>query len=51
MISNESCPDKKEVIRNLYLSGIGEEIIAMQLDWEIPIVIEVLKELNVYRST
>jgi len=24
---------------------------AMQLDWEIPIVIEVLKELNVYRST
>jgi len=36
LISNESCPDKKEVIRNLYLSGIGEEFIAMQLDWEIP---------------
>ncbi|MFI5424889.1 MAG: hypothetical protein WBP84_03825 [Nitrososphaeraceae archaeon] len=56
MISNESCPDKKEVIRNLYLSGIGEEIISMQLDWENPIVIEsfvieVLKELDVYRST
>jgi len=51
LISNESCPDKKEVIRNLYLSGIGEEFIAMQLDCEIPIVIEVLKELDVYRPT
>lgn len=43
--------DKKEVIRNLYLSGIGEEFIAMQLDLEIPVVIEVLKELSVYKST
>jgi hypothetical protein len=37
--------EKKDVIRNLYLSGIGEEFIAMQLDSEIPIVIDVLKEL------
>ena len=34
--------EKKEVIKNLYLSGIGEEFIAMQLDLEIPIVIQSL---------
>jgi hypothetical protein len=32
------------------LSGIGEEFIAMQLDIEIPDVIKVLKELDVYKS-
>ena len=42
--------EKKEVIRNLYLSGIGEEFIAMQLDIEIPDVIKVLKQLDVYKS-
>jgi hypothetical protein len=46
MISDE----KKDVVKNLYLSGIGEEFIAMQLDLEIPIVISVLKELGIYRS-
>jgi hypothetical protein len=46
MISEE----KKDVVKNLYLSGIGEEFIAMQLDLEIPIVISVLKELGIYRS-
>jgi hypothetical protein len=46
MISEE----KKDVVRNLYLSGIDEEFIAMQLDLEIPIVISVLKELGIYRS-
>jgi hypothetical protein len=46
MISEE----KKDIVRNLYLSGIGEEFIAMQLDLEIPIVINVLKELGIYRS-
>ena len=45
MISEE----KKDVVRNLYLCGIGEEFIAMQLDLEIPIVISVLKELGIYR--
>ena len=43
-------PEKKEVIRNLYLSGMGEEFIAMQLDIEVPDVIKVLKELDVYKS-
>jgi hypothetical protein len=42
--------EKKDVVRNLYLSGIGEEFIAMQLDLEIPIVISVVKELDIYRS-
>jgi hypothetical protein len=42
--------EKKEVIRNLYLSGIGEEFISMQLDIEIPDVIKVLKESDVYKS-
>ena len=42
--------EKKDVIRNLYLSGIGEEFIAMQLDIEIPDVVKVLKELDVYKS-
>jgi len=42
--------EKKDVIRNLYLSGIGEEFIAMQLDLEIPTVIDVLKESEVYKA-
>lgn len=36
---------------NLYTSGIGEEFIAMQLDLEIPLVISILKELNIYKGT
>ena len=43
--------EKKEVVMNLYVSGIGEEFIAMQLDLEIPVVISILKELNVYKGT
>ena len=51
MAHNENITlEKKEEIRNLYLSGIGEEFIAMQLDIEIPDVIKVLKELEVYKS-
>ena len=42
--------EKKEVIRNLYLSGMGEEFIAMQLDIEVPDIKKVLKELDVYKS-
>jgi ribosomal protein S12 methylthiotransferase accessory factor YcaO len=40
--------EKKEIIRNLYASGIPEEFIAMQLDLEIPIVIAILKESGIY---
>jgi hypothetical protein len=42
--------EKKEIVMNLYLSGIGEEFIAMQLDLEIPIVVNILKELNVFKG-
>lgn len=41
---------KRDAVRNLYLSGIGEEFIAMQVDLEIPVVISILRELGVYRS-
>ena len=40
--------EKKQVVMNLYVSGIGEEFIAMQLDLEIPLVISILKELSIY---
>ena len=43
--------EKKEIVMNLYVSGIGEEFIAMQLDLEIPLVISILKELHVYKGT
>ena len=41
---------KKEIIKNLYLSGIGEEFIVMQLDLEIPIVIGVLTEFREFKQ-
>ena len=48
---NAVSEEKKQVISNLYLSGIGEEFIAMQLDLEIPAVISILKALDVYGKT
>lgn len=42
--------EKIQIVRNLYLSGISEEFIAMQLDLEIPVVIQILKDLEVYRE-
>jgi hypothetical protein len=49
-VSGAISQDKKEVIKNLYLSGIAEEFIAMQLDLEIPTVIQVLKHHGEYKS-
>jgi len=43
--------EKKEIVRNLYESGIAEEFIAMQLDLEIPTVISILKEIGTYKGT
>ena len=43
--------EKKEAVRNLYESGISEEFVAMQLDLEIPVVINILKEMGVYKSS
>lgn len=49
-LASVTSAETKDVIRNLYLSGIGEEFIALQLDLEIPAVISVLKDLGIYRS-
>jgi hypothetical protein len=38
------------IVVNLYESGIAEEFIAMQLDLEIPEVIRILKEENMYKD-
>lgn len=42
--------EKKEIVKNLYVSGIPEEFIAIQLDLEIPIVIAVLQEAGIYHQ-
>jgi hypothetical protein len=42
--------EKKQILKNLYLSNIPEEFVAMQVDLEIPMVINILKELDVYRG-
>ena len=42
--------EKKQIVKNLYLSNIAEEFVAMQVDLEIPVVISILKELGVYRG-
>lgn len=41
---------KRQIVKNLYLSNIAEEFVAMQVDLEIPVVISILKELDVYRG-
>ena len=48
--TNEVSEDKKRIVKNLYLSNIEEEFVAMQVDLEIPVVISILKELDVYRG-
>jgi hypothetical protein len=47
---NDVSEDRKRIVTSLYLSNIPEEIIAMQVDLEIPLVIGILKELDVYRG-
>ncbi|HET7389995.1 MAG TPA: hypothetical protein VFJ51_04160 [Nitrososphaeraceae archaeon] len=42
--------EQKRVVINLYESGIAEEFIALQLDLEIPAVIGILKENNIYKG-
>jgi hypothetical protein len=41
---------KKQIVTNLYNSGIPEEFIAMHLGLEIPTVIAILRESQVYRE-
>ncbi|HEY7734503.1 MAG TPA: hypothetical protein VIB07_06890 [Nitrososphaera sp.] len=49
-MQNDITEDTTEIVRNLYVSGISEEFIALQLDLEIPVVVKILKDLNVYRQ-
>jgi hypothetical protein len=42
--------EQKRVVINLYESGIAEECIALQLDIDIPAVISILKEYNIYKG-
>lgn len=42
--------EHRQVIKNLYLSGIEEEFIALQLDLEIPVVSNILEEQRLYRK-
>lgn len=42
--------EKSRIVINLYESGIAEEFIALQLDLEIPSVISILKENNIYKG-
>jgi hypothetical protein len=48
--TNDIFEDKKRIVKNLYLSNIAEDFVAMQVDLEIPMVISILKELDVYRG-
>ena len=48
--SKEIPYEKKVVVKNLYMSNIAEEFIAMQVDLEFPLVISILKELDVYKG-
>jgi hypothetical protein len=41
--------EKKQIVKNLYLSNIAEKFIAMQVDLDIPLVISVLKDF-VYKG-
>ena len=42
----QALSDIKLVVKNLFLSGIPEEFIAMQLDLDIPTVVGILKEMD-----
>ncbi len=48
--TNDVSEYKREIVKNLYLSNIAEEFVAMQVDLEIPVVISILKEGGVYRG-
>jgi hypothetical protein len=49
-MQNNITEDTAEIVRNLYVSGISEEFIALQLDLEVPVVVKILKDLNVYKQ-
>jgi hypothetical protein len=50
VIQDRVSDEKTQIVKNLYLSGISEEFIALQLDLEIPVVIKILKDSSVYKE-
>ena len=50
-MTTQAILEKEVIARNLYLSGIAEEFIALQLDLEIPVVIDILKQQGIYKGT
>lgn len=42
--------EKMEIVKNLYLSGISEEFVALRLDLDFPVVIRILKDMGVYKE-
>ncbi|MGI0005678.1 MAG: hypothetical protein ACREAO_10150 [Nitrososphaera sp.] len=46
----QALSDIKLVVKNLFLSDIPEEFIAMQLDLDVPTVVSILKEMNAYET-
>jgi hypothetical protein len=45
--SSDDIPEvKRGIVKNLYLSDIAEEFIAMQVDLDIPAVIKIIKGQN-----
>lgn len=42
--------EKKEMVENLYLSGLPEEFIAMQMDLDVPTVVAILEEFEMKRE-
>ncbi|MFQ5970294.1 MAG: hypothetical protein ACE5J2_07370 [Nitrososphaerales archaeon] len=46
MLSSAIEPRKKEMVRNLYSSGIPVDIIAMQVDLSITSVLKVIEEIE-----
>jgi hypothetical protein len=50
VIQDRAFDEKMQIVKNLYLLGVSEEFIALQLDLEIPVVIKIQRELDVYRK-
>ena len=42
----QALSDIKLVVQNLFLSGIPEEFITMQLDLDVPTVVGILKDMD-----
>lgn len=46
----QALSNKKLIVKNLFMSDIQEEFIAMQLDLDIHTTVSILKEMNAYKA-